>query len=499
MDVKFAKKPLHCLQPFYGQSNRQEQTQEIRLPDGYPDVGKVLGCWGQVFVRGKEWRSSFISANGGIAVWALYAPEDGSVPRVVDVWIPFQCRWDFDDGVEDGTIILKPMLVNMDCRGISARKMMVRAELDVFAQAMKKNKAELSAAPELPEDVQLRTVSYPVEIPVEAGEKQLQLEENLVLPSNLPPVHKLLGFRCVPNVAEQKILGNRLVFRGQSNIHIQYMTEDGKICTWDTEVPFSQYTELDRDYSSGATAWALPIVTAMELDAVGENQLHLQMGIAVQYTVFDREMVEAVIDAYSPSREVSIQKEALQLPMLLDKTVLELSANAGMEGDILKPLNVTQYWEQPRLQLGQQDMEISVDGQCDILYEDGQGQLQGDHARVTAQELFPCAKDNLVYLWASQPSPVELYPSSDGVTLSSGISVEAHVYSGQPITQIVELNLGECVEPDPERPSMILRRVGEEGLWEIAKGCGSTPEAIRQANHLSQEPEEGQLLLIPIP
>ncbi len=43
-------------------------------------------------------------------------------------------------------------------------------------------------------------------------------------------------------------------------------------------------------------------------------------------------------------------------------------------------------------------------------------------------------------------------------------------------------------EPDPARPSLILRRTGEGGLWELAKACGSTVEAIRSANGLEAEP-----------
>ena len=49
-----------------------------------------------------------------------------------------------------------------------------------------------------------------------------------------------------------------------------------------------------------------------------------------------------------------------------------------------------------------------------------------------------------------------------------------------------------------QRPSLILRRAGEEGLWELAKKTGSTVAAIRSANKLQEEPKPGQLLLIPV-
>ena len=184
MEIKFMKKPLKCLQPFFSQIHTQEQTQEIRLPDAYPDIGKILGCWGQVLMRGKEWRSTSMGANGGVMAWVMYAPEDGTQPRVVDVWIPIQCRWDLPENADDGVMTLRPVLTGLDGRGISARKIMVRTCVDSFAQAMRKESLEVAQPPEISDDIQLLTRNYPMELPVEAGEKQVQLEETFSLPDN---------------------------------------------------------------------------------------------------------------------------------------------------------------------------------------------------------------------------------------------------------------------------------------------------------------------------
>ena len=58
--------------------------------------------------------------------------------------------------------------------------------------------------------------------------------------------------------------------------------------------------------------------------------------------------------------------------------------------------------------------------------------------------------------------------------------------------------LEEVGKPDPKRPSLIIKRVGRTGLWEIAKGADSTMEAIRKANNLEEDPQPGTLLLIPV-
>ena len=496
MEVKFIKKPLHCMRPFFSKIHTQEQTQEIRLPDAYPDIGKVIGCWGQVLMRGKEWHSSFMGANGGVMAWVMYAPEDGTPPRVLDVWMPIQCRWDFPETVEDGVMILRPVLSSLDGRSVSARKMMIRAGVDTFAQALGKQKLEIAEPAQVPDDIELLTRSYPVDLPVEAGEKQVQMEEMLAMPSNLPPIHKFIRYQMMPNVTEQKVLGNRLVFRGQADIDMSYITEDGAVHTWETELPFSQYTELDGDYSPSATAWVMPMVTAMELDMTEDGQLQMRGGIAAQYAVFDRNMVDVVEDAFSPKRDVIPKVEQIQLPALLDTGEMEIPVESTTQLErIWQSIPMAQY---PKLDYSEDGMRVNVSGQFQSLGMDAEDQLTGDTSRFEASMPFSSAMENQTQLWLGHPEKPDIMPVSDGQLLRTTYPVSMQVYAGQSIPMVTELELGEERPADPDRPSIILRRAGDEGLWAIAKSAGSTVTAIRNANGLEDEPEAGQMLLIPI-
>ena len=82
--------------------------------------------------------------------------------------------------------------------------------------------------------------------------------------------------------------------------------------------------------------------------------------------------------------------------------------------------------------------------------------------------------------------------------METDITVELTGSARQGITMVTALELGELRQPDPNRPSLILRRVGNEKLWDIAKRTGSTVSAIRDANHLTEDPETHKILLIPI-
>ncbi len=494
MEVKFDQNSISCLKTVVSSVNKQEQTQELRLPEGYPDIGRILGCWGQVLLRSKEWRSSGMSVNAGVMAWVLYAPEDDSGARVVDAWIPFSCKWDFAEPLDDGIMIIQPLITALDGRGTSARKIMIRVCVDMMGQAMVSKKEQIPVPEALPEDVYLRRESYPVELPVEGGEKQIQLEQLLDLQGSAG--HKIVCATLTPQVQEQKIVANRLVVRGEATLLLHDMGEDGSLGTWQTQLPFSQYAELDRDYESGASVWLKPVITALELGKEESGQLSVKAGVAVQYIIFQRSMVEAVTDAYSPFREVEVKREMRDIPMLLDMRTVELEVQ-GTLAELADPVDVVPMPEFPTLRRGDTGADLCMDGHFQYITRDD-GQIRMENLRFSGCTPFPSASENRVELWVGPGSTPTFTHEAQGNVIQCAYPVTAMVYSGQPIPMVVGLELGEAKKPDADRPSIILRRVGEEDLWTIAKGCGSTVDAIRNANHLQQEPEKGQMLLIPV-
>ena len=68
-------------------------------------------------------------------------------------------------------------------------------------------------------------------------------------------------------------------------------------------------------------------------------------------------------------------------------------------------------------------------------------------------------------------------------------------HPAQPARGILAVHTGQ----EGNRPSLILRRAGEDGLWSLAKDTGSTLDAIRRANNLQNDPDPNQILLIPVP
>jgi len=498
MELQFSKSVCKCLRKVTCQTVNQEQTLELRLPDTLPDIGRVLGSWGQIVIRGKEWRSSGMNVSGGVMAWILYAPEDGSQPQTLDCWIPIQLKWDFPQTERDGSICVMPLLKNVDARSLSARKLMVRAAVSVLGEALEPVEKDIYAPPQLPEDILLLKQTYPVELPQEAGEKTFQLEEELIFPATMPAVNKVLRYELIPMITEQKVLAGRLVFRGDAQLRMLYMTEAGEICTWNWELPFSQYAQLDQDFGVNATAWFVPIVTALELDHGEDGKWLLKAELAAQYVIYDRLLLELTQDAYSPNRQIEMQLQTLDLPMRLDTCQQALQIRQEWEVQAQKILDTVWYHDHAAQHQENDMLELEIPGQFQVLYQDENGDLQGGTVRTEGCISLRNDDDNRVETYSCSIEAPSGSVAAGNCVLMAQAQVNCAVTGVQGLTMVTKLDVSELVQPDPGRPSLILRRAGSDSLWNIAKTSGSTVDAIRKANHLEEEPDADQMLLIPV-
>lgn len=498
MELQFRKTGYPCLQRVKREVQNQEQTQEVRLGDGMPDVGRVLGAWGQVLMRGKEWRNGGMGVSGGVLVWVLYAPEDGGQVQCVDTWIPFQVKWDFPDTDRDGTIGAICLLRSVDARSISARKLMVRACVGVLGEALMPGEMALYEPDTLPEDVQILKKSYPLQVPREAGEKPFALEEVLTLPGSVPPMEKLVRYELRPELVDKKVMGGKAVFRGVGILHILYRADDGEMYSWDFELPFSQYTDLDNDYEPSAEVRVWLEVTGLEVDGAEDGKLNLKAAMTGQYVVSDRTVAEVVEDAYSPRRTVTARTESQQIPSILDEVSQTVHAEYDSEVEGNRVVDVAFYPDQPRPQRTEQGFAAKMPAQFQMLYYDAEGGLQSIAPRWEGEWSLLTGENAQIETAAVPTGKPQAVLTGGRAALSGDVLMQATVGMEQGIPMITGLELGELTEADPNRPSLILCKAGHDKLWDVAKRTGSTVEAIREANHLTEDPGPQQILLIPV-
>lgn len=498
MELQFDKQPISCLNQVKWEQKNQELTQEIRLTEDLPDVGSVLGAWGQPIVRGKQWRKGTMEVTGGVMVFVLYAPEDGSAPQGVQTWIPFTVNWELPETKHDGTICIRSQLTGVDARSASARKLIVRAGLGLLGEALVPEERELTTAGEIPEDVQVLRRKYPVKLPTEAGEKAFTLEDSVNLPGTGGEFSKILRYTLVPEILDQKVMEDKVVFRGIAQVHVLYLGTDDCLYPWDFEIPFSQYTQLDQEHALEAEARIVPEITSLEVEPEEEGQVQLKAGLTCQYVIFDSKLLEVAEDAYSNTRKVVPQWEPLELPVLLDWDTQTVAAEENLTAQGTRMVDGAVYWEQPQIMQQEQEASVCLRGTMQMLYYDLEGNLQSQSLPWECCQKKAAHPNALIQGEAAQVGKVSGSISGAGGTLRAELNLSTTTRNSRGMGQVVGLELGDAIQPDPNRPSLILQKLGDGDLWSLAKSCGSTVEAITKANGLEGEPSEDTLLLIPV-
>ena len=491
MDLNFQNREVSCLSHALREIQNSEQTQEIKLTEGMPDVGRIVSAWGQPILRGKEWGADTLNYTGGMMVWVLYAPEDGSPEQCVEGWIPFQLRWDIPEELPEGQIRLRLLPRLVDARSVSPRKILVRAGMAVSAEAFVPTQVPVPELETAPDGVELLRRTYPVRLVKEAGEKSFVLDEEPAMPDNLPRPEQIIYYCVEPKISDRKVLSEKVVFRGNANLHTLYRGEDGQFHSWDFDLPFSQYAELSGEYGPEAQAEFALCPTSMELELDDGGRLRFKCGVTAQYGISDREQLNVVEDAYSPNRELTIQTQTLELPAILENRRETAYAQGNLP--IHTAADVRFLPDFPRQKYRENGVELELPGVFQSLSYGEDGSLGAATVRWDGSMNLNADENTLL---TAVPAPASIQTSAGSV--KAELPLELTSAAKQQLPVVTGLTLGEERRPDPSRPCLILRRVGSESLWQVAKEAHSTTTAIREANGLQNEPAPGQLLLIPV-
>ena len=492
--MQFQKQEVTCLEQCLSRIQTLEQTQEIPLPEG--GEGRVLGTWGQAVMRGKEWLTDSIRLTGGVQVWVLYETEGGKL-QCLSSYIPFRMDWDLPEGTREGWVRIRPAVRSIDARPVSAGKLLIRAGISALAEGYCRAAVTVFSPEGSCPEAELLKTQWPVRLRREAGEKAFSLEEDLTLPESVPPVRDLLSWQLDTKVTDQKILGNRILFRGMGNLHVVYLSPEGQLRCWNFELPFSQYSELETACGADARGDIALAVTRLELEADEGGKLHLRSGLTGQYLVEDCQILETVEDAYSPYREITFQKDVLTLPVLLDSCREPMTSRQTLQISADVIADQVFYPDFPRQHREGEKICISQPGAVQILYYDPEGRLQGSVSRLEAKTELRLDREGSLTAVTGE-AHLQLRPGRDNLELCAETELETVAFARQKIPMITGIEPGERRKAVEDRPSLVLCRMGDRRLWDLAREKGSTVSAIREANDLSGEPEKDRILLIPV-
>ena len=487
MEIQFEQKPVRYLCRTAWGEKTVEETAEIKLPaqEAQP---QLLGAWGQSCLMEKHWSDGAVSVSGGVNVWSLLQGADGvySVPG----WIPYKESWDLHDTQHDGRVVICAQLKSVDARMTGAGKLIITAQISLYLQALEPCTVNRYVAEQLPEDIYVQKKTVVANVPVEVGEKRAAVEQSFT-PEEA--VRQVLYHRTEPELVECKVLGDKLVFRGEVRLESLCCGETGDVFLVKETVPVSQYVQLDGEYGSDCMADVIPVVLTAEAEKKDNGQIEFRADVLWQYVLHSTLELEGITDAYSNRRAVETEEVQLCVPTLKmceavsQETACAFSSENGTVIDQCVMAGCAEWDERSG--------NLRQTGSVRTLFRDGEGQLKSAllpfEMETPAQQL---ADGYGVTAW--QKHPKAAWSPQDGICISAQCGVYCMEDGCLPCCK--SLTAADAFGERSKHPSLILRRAGEEDLWQLAKACGSSEAAIRSANGFDGAVEKGRMLLIPV-
>lgn len=500
MELVFQENRVEYLCSILCETINQEQTADVVIPDSYPDAERVIDAFGTLLVRSEECGAGSASVAGFVQAGVIYAGPEGQ-PRKVQVQIPFSLRKEF--APQDSCILqCSCSLLGVDARVLNSRKILVRAGISctmrVYAPREFTGYDILDPAPAM----QLKRRQIPMQMPLAVGEKSFVLNEELELPSDKPEIAHLLKCLYHARIHEQKMVGNKAVFKGSVQVHALYESGDESLHSHDWTLPFSQYAELDRQLDE---CQARTVLTLTGADTEPDGQLDSRrllssINLLAQCTAVGVQTISLIEDAYCTDADFTPKWEESRMNGILDRQSYRETATVEKE---LPVKSVVDIWAYPkeavRQRIGQR-VQTELPLSCNVLYYDETGALQQKNLQTSVTVETELAENGQCAV-ADVDLGEAFYTVGNGtLAVKIPVAMELECSAEHQLRRVCGGEVSPLAQREEAKPAVLLRFTdGPEEIWDIAKTCRTSVENILSANELSENAVPANtLLLIPM-
>jgi len=502
MEMELQQTRLGGYRSVYEALLRQEETLESIVPDALPDIARIVEATGTVFLRQKETVDGSVRVTGTARTAVLYLPEDGGTPCCLTLNIPFLCSGDHPALHSGCQAQVSARVLTADAQILNPRKVLARVELAVQVTAWAEEQSEVCTQVDCGEDRSVQTLAETRKdlVAVDVSEKNFTFSDVLRLPASRPAMEQLLSARAELECAEAKVIGKKLVVKGEAALTALYKGPEG-VASARFQLPFSQIVEV-RAAGDDCSVWAQTVLTGMDCAMREAGELEVSFEVLLQAVVREEREVTLLSDLYSVCQPLQTDREKVVLYPLVEQ-----GSRRGLARQFCECAVPAKQVIDCRLTVGEIEKAPAGESGCAVTARDRASIL------YYSEDDSPCAVDFTIPAGCDIPAvegglySIRCVPAGEvtAVPVTGGLEVRFEAEFTYLITKKDEAHFVSAVTPGEEdesggeRPSVIIRMVGEgERLWDIAKCCGSTMADIQAANAMEcAEAPCGTLLLIP--
>lgn len=506
MEYKVNNKAIAVAETLFDGFDERPVDCDFVLPDYYPDIAAVLKCTLKPVIQTRQLSGDRLTADGAAVVQVLYLDEARRCVHSCEFTKPFSSSFAVKPAASPA-VKLDAKTEYVNCRAVSPRRLDIHGAFSIRLNMQAEGGTEVVSSVSGPTVFTKRSVvSYSV--PAVSAEKSFTLSEVLELGADQPPAEVLVRGDAVPILTDCKLLTNKAIVKGDlklSNLYVSDM-DTGEVHKVYHEIPFSQIIDmdgLDEEWQCDVRLSVASSDVRVEANQNGEGRL-LEVSVKLNAAVqsYRTGMAEIVTDAYSTACPLKLESRPLETSHLQAVRHATSTVRDSLELPPDGVASVLDIWSDAAL----------TGERC----EGGRSLLD---ARLT---LYMLTRDAAgVVSFYERPLDIKLEYDDDCTDVSSDLAVSRLDYTltgGGRVELRADLDVTRrcfsthsmtavsAVTADESAPfstgatalKVYFARSGES-LWEVAKACHTSMDAVMEENTLNGDVlTKDTLLLVPL-
>lgn len=508
MDLKIVRQPLAINDAVYTGNAEIPVDEDFILPDYYAEINKMLKCKVDGRVTSKSINGKSITVDGHLCINILYCDKNGQLNNYEHI-APFSKSIETSDDISGAITEARLKTEYCNCRVVTERKVSVHGALSLIINALVQKSYDVIA--DITDDeIQIDRKELPALNAIGGSEKNMLLEEELVLSSGQPPIECILRYTANPTVTEVKAMRNKAAIKG--NLAVTVLYRCGSQCAvYKCTVPFSQFLDINGVFDECLCTAKAQLCYLEIKPKIGDGEIRSMMlnaKLSIIAQSYCDERIPVITDAYSTDYEVSMKKTDMNIEKVLGHISDTYMFKSTLEFNDSNINNIIDSWtETDILGCDFSNGEITVKANANICF------LSNDtDERVSFFE----KKVDLIYkkkvdydCTGSLKCDAHLVPISISYTLLSECSIEYRIeyqvnLSLREVNHYAMLTDFSCDNKERKNKvndcSLIIyyAQCGER-VWDIAKTYNSDVAQMREINSLSADIiDNDRRILIPL-
>lgn len=508
MELKTVRQPLAVNETVYTGNGEIPVDEDFVLPDYYAEINKLLKCRVEGRITSKSVNTQSITVDGHLCINILYCDKNGQIHNYEQI-SPISRSFDTSCEITGATIetCLKTEYAN--CRVVTERKVSVHGALSLSLKAVIQKRYDVVA--DITDDgIQIDRKELPALNSIGNAEKNMLIEEELVLSNGQPPIECILRYCASPTVTEVKAVRNKAAVKGSLAVTVLYRSEK-QCAVYKCTVPFSQLLDIggmseECICTANATLCYLEITPRKGENEVRSMMLNAKLVLTAQSYCDDK--IPVIIDAYSTDYELTMKKTDMCIEKVLGHISDTYMFKNTLEFNDCEINNIIDSWTETEIQsCNCKDGEISVNASVTIciLATDSEDKVAFYEKKVDMvykkQTEFECM--------GHIKCDSHFDPVSVSFTLLSDSSLEYRIEyrvnlalrEESNLAMLTEINCDSNATKNKRQDCSLIIYYAETGerVWDIAKAYNSDIMQMRVINSLSSDViENNKRILIPL-